>query len=91
MPRTKTPRSATSTSRIKQALPTPQFNAVPEPRIDQRQRKDLRNDSAVDIQAEIRRRAYELYQERGCMPGFEQEDWVVAEREILVRYSLQAV
>jgi Protein of unknown function (DUF2934) len=30
---------------------------------------------------EIRRRAYEIYQERGGLPGHELEDWLQAERE----------
>jgi Protein of unknown function (DUF2934) len=40
-----------------------------------------------DLEAEIRRRAFELYMERGCTPGHESEDWLVAEREILARSS----
>ena len=32
---------------------------------------------------EIRRRAYELYEQRGHTPGHENEDWLVAEQEIL--------
>ena len=31
---------------------------------------------------EIRRRAYEIYRERGSLPGEELEDWLQAEREI---------
>jgi len=31
---------------------------------------------------EIRRRAYEIYPERGGLPGQELEDWLQAEREI---------
>ena len=31
---------------------------------------------------EIRRRAYEIYLERGGLPGQEFEDWLQAEREI---------
>jgi len=31
---------------------------------------------------EIRRRAYEIYLERGVLPGQELEDWLQAEREI---------
>jgi hypothetical protein len=30
---------------------------------------------------EIRRRAYEIYQERGGLPGRELEDWIQAESE----------
>ena len=31
---------------------------------------------------EIRRRAYEIYLERGCRPGDELDDWLRAEREL---------
>ena len=31
---------------------------------------------------EIRRRAYEIYLERGAQPGCELEDWLQAEREL---------
>ena len=36
-----------------------------------------------ELQALISRRAYELYQERGCEDGHECEDWLRAERELL--------
>lgn len=44
-----------------------------------------KNQAEVDMEAEIRRRAYELYEQRGYTPGHENEDWLVAEREILAR------
>jgi hypothetical protein len=81
MPRAKNPRTATSRTK----LATPQFRSVEEPS------REPTNGTPVDLHAEISRRAYELYQERGCVPGFEQEDWIVAEREILARHSLQTV
>jgi len=37
----------------------------------------------VDLQQEIRRRAYEIYLERGTTPGSEVEDWLQAEAELL--------
>jgi len=43
------------------------------------------NPSTADLEAEIRRRAYELYEKRGYTPGHEDEDWLVAEREVLSR------
>jgi hypothetical protein len=42
---------------------------------------------SIDLQGEIRRRAYELYEERGSVHGYEQEDWAKAEREILARHN----
>jgi len=48
-----------------------------------------RNVVPINLDEEIRRRAYELYEARGCMPGHENDDWLVAEREILTRYNVQ--
>ncbi len=39
------------------------------------------------IEEEIRRRAYELYEERGRRHGFEQEDWARAEEEVRNKYQ----
>ena len=36
-----------------------------------------------DIEESIRRRAYELYEQRGRVDGFALDDWLQAEREIL--------
>jgi hypothetical protein len=41
----------------------------------------------INLEDEIRRRAYELYEQRGYLPGNEQDDWFAAEREILGRYN----
>jgi hypothetical protein len=48
-----------------------------------------KNSSAPDLEAEIRRRAYQLYEQRGCTPGHENEDWLRAEREVLARHPHQ--
>jgi len=34
---------------------------------------------------EIRQRAYEIYLDRGAVPGFELDDWLQAERELRSR------
>jgi hypothetical protein len=39
--------------------------------------------AATDVQEAIRRRAYEIFQERGTTPGSEVEDWLQAKAEIL--------
>jgi DUF2934 family protein len=44
---------------------------------------------SINLEDEIRRRAYEIYQARGCTPGDEHEDWLAAEREIRARYPYQ--
>ena len=45
--------------------------------------------SASDIEAEIRRRAYELYEQRGYIDGQQERDWLEAEREVLARRGHQ--
>jgi hypothetical protein len=44
----------------------------------------------INLEDEIRRRAYELYQQRGHASGNEAEDWLTAEREVLHRYHQQS-
>ncbi|MFI5114000.1 MAG: DUF2934 domain-containing protein [Terriglobales bacterium] len=48
-----------------------------------------RNLVPINLEDEIRRRAYEIYVERGCTAGDEHEDWLAAEREIRARYPHQ--
>jgi hypothetical protein len=43
----------------------------------------------TDLEVEIRRRAYELYEQRGYTPGHENEDWLVAEQEVRSRQDQQ--
>lgn len=43
-----------------------------------------------DLRQRIAKRAYELYLDRGCRPGCDVEDWVDAEREMLVLPTGQA-
>lgn len=40
----------------------------------------------INLEDEIRRRAYELSQRRGFASGHETEDWLRAENEVLRRY-----
>ncbi len=43
------------------------------------------NHSAVEVETEIRQRAYELYASRGYVDGQAEEDWIQAEREVRAR------
>ena len=43
----------------------------------------------INLEDEIRRRAYELYVQRGSQGGSEAEDWLTAEREVRQRYQKQ--
>jgi len=38
---------------------------------------------SVQLQDKIRERAYELYESRGCQSGQHNQDWLLAEEEIL--------
>jgi hypothetical protein len=40
-----------------------------------------------ELEEEIRRRAYELYEERGRLEGFHDEDWKRAEEEVRLRFQ----
>lgn len=44
----------------------------------------------INLEDEIRRRAYELYQQREPGAGSEAEDWLTAEREVMQRYHQQS-
>jgi hypothetical protein len=51
---------------------------------------DARNNIVpINLEDEIRRRAYELWEQHGREPGRENEHWLLAEREILTRYHAQ--
>lgn len=41
--------------------------------------------ASSDLEAEIRRRAYELYEQRGYVDGGSERDWLEAEREVRAR------
>lgn len=44
--------------------------------------KDQTNVSSGELQDQIRRRAYELYEQRGRDDGHELDDWLQAESEV---------
>ena len=48
-----------------------------------------KKNGSPDLESKIRVRAYELYVERGYEPGHENEDWLLAEREVLNGSSQQ--
>jgi hypothetical protein len=47
--------------------------------------RDMNTAEAKVSHEEIARRAYELWQQRGCPPGDGSEDWQVAEAELIAR------
>jgi hypothetical protein len=80
MPKAKKPLAPTPSE--KQVLTMPEANSV----------TPIRKTAPAPAQnsnldAQVRQRAYELYQERGCTPGHENEDWLQAESEIRARQN----
>lgn len=65
----------------KQVITMPEAGTV----IPVRKAVPLSNPAPVELEDQIRRRAYELYEERGRTPGSEHDDWVRAEHEVLAR------
>ena len=43
----------------------------------------------INLEEEIRRRAYELWEQRGHESGHENEHWLMAETEVISRYHSQ--
>lgn len=82
MAKAKTPRTSNPS---KQVITMPEAGSVPQIR----KNTSPANPTPIDLEAQIRMRAYELYQERGCTPGQETEDWFSAEREVLARHNHQ--
>jgi hypothetical protein len=82
MAKAKTPRAAKATSN--QVLTMPDAGSVSLVR-----KASPVSGSPAELEAKIRERAYQLYQERGSVAGFEHEDWLRAEREVLARQNHQ--
>jgi len=82
MAKAKTPRTPKATNN--QVITMPEAGSVSLVR-----KTSPGNGSPADLEVKIRERAYELYLERGSTPGFENEDWLRAEREVRARHSQQ--
>jgi len=80
MPRAKVPR--TTNSSRKQTITMPEAGTASQARTNG-------NGGTADLEFQIRQRAYELYEQRGCTPGQENDDWFQAEREVLARSNHQ--
>jgi len=81
MAKARNPRPADSN---KQVITMPEASASPVRKIS-----PPNSPTPIDLEAQIRQRAYELFQERGGASGHENEDWLQAENEILARHRHQ--
>jgi hypothetical protein len=58
----------------------------PAPKLEAVKSEPRSNVVPINLEDEIRRLAYLLSERRGFVPGYENEDWLTAEREVLQRY-----
>ncbi len=62
--------------KLARAKPAPQTNQITQ--------------STSELQEQIRRRAYELYEQRGRDDGHELDDWLLAESELAQQKAMTA-
>jgi hypothetical protein len=77
--------AAQQESKIKETKTTPGNR-----KFDVHKTEPRKNIVPINLEDEIRRRAFELYQQRGTAFGSEAEDWLTAEREVRQRYHQQS-
>jgi hypothetical protein len=46
---------------------------------------------STDFQEAIRSRAYSIYEQRGCQHGYDVDDWLIAEAEVVQKVFAQSV
>jgi hypothetical protein len=74
-----------------EAKPSSAVKVAPEPRkLEVVKGEARKNVVPINLEDEIRQRAFELYQQRGAGSGSEAEDWLTAEREVRQRYRKQS-
>jgi hypothetical protein len=77
MPRAKNP--AATNPPNKQVITMPEASSKPAVR---KAASSPVSPTPIDLDDQIRRRAYELYEQRGGTPGSDHEDWLRAESEV---------
>jgi hypothetical protein len=80
-------KSATGPQTTPESKPETRPEATIATKMFEVRKPDIRkNVIPINLEDEIRRRAYELYQQRGPGAGNEADDWFTAEREVMQRY-----
>jgi len=87
MPRAKSPRTAKSSTK---PVADNKILQMPENGNGNSHNGAENGSSQPDLESAIRVRAYELYAQRGYIAGYEEEDWLTAEREVLARRAQSA-
>jgi hypothetical protein len=71
--------------KTKETIPIKSKSTLPIPPIN-----PPTEESAIDVMDQIRCRAYELYEQRGRADGYDIEDWLHAESEVIHRAEAKA-
>jgi len=79
-------KSATGSQTTPESKPETRPEATTTKMFEVRKPDIRKNVVPINLEDEIRRRAYELYQLRGPGAGNEADDWFTAEREVMQRY-----
>jgi hypothetical protein len=88
MAKSKTPRTPKNGATVQPPLVTAASETQTEFKEVKKTQPEVRkNVFPINLDEEIRRRAYELWEQRGHEPGHETEHWLLAESEVLSRYS----
>lgn len=90
MAKAKTPRTAKTSPTETNLTAMPESKVTSTPELKAIEVKKYVPPTPINVDDEIRRRAYELSEARGFVPGHENDDWLVAEREVLARYRQQS-
>jgi len=76
-----------SKSNGKAALNAPEISTAPQSKIASPGPPASFIATQIDLETQIRMRAFQLYEERGCNPGQENDDWFRAEQEIRAHFG----
>jgi hypothetical protein len=93
MPKAKTPRNGAD--KTNGATVAPPVNTAVTPNISEIREvrtttpESRKNIVPINLDEEIRRRAYELWEENGRESGRDEQYWLTAEREVRGRYTAQ--
>ena len=88
MAKAKTPRTPKNGAAVQTPLVTAAAETQPEIKDLKKVQPEVRkNIFPINLDEEIRRRAYELWEQNGHEAGHETEHWLLAETEILTRYG----
>jgi hypothetical protein len=97
MAKAKTPRNNSNKTNGEAVTPSitpvnpvnPSVSPEPVAEFRKAQPEARKNIVPINLEDEIRRRAYELWEQHGCVDGQENEHWLLAEREVRERYQTQ--